>query len=274
MGLLVFMVLQSMLIIACSKEAKEAGQVWEEPSVGMRMRYIPAGAFLMGSPSEEPGRDYDETQHRVTLTRGYWMGETEVTQGEWKSVMVSNPSRFKDCGDDCPVEQVSWIASLKYANALSRKSGFPECYVIAGNNVEFKASVKGLDCRGYRLPTEAEWERGARSGTTTAFWIGSDLTDEQANFIGNKTVAVRSYGANPWGLYEVHGNVSEWVWDIYVENLTEGEDPLGSDRGSKWLTCRGGYGNKARYCRSAARLRSDPDKTWGNVGLRLVRTAF
>jgi formylglycine-generating enzyme required for sulfatase activity len=129
---------------------------------------IAPGTFMMGSPESEEGRDDDETQHPVTITRAYCMKATEVTQGAWQAVMGSNPSEFKNCGASCPVEQVSWGDAVGFANALSRREGLQECY--AGS------TFTGLTCTGYRLPTEAEWEYAARAGTTTATYAG-DLMD-------------------------------------------------------------------------------------------------
>ncbi len=127
------------------------GVGWVDPAIGMHFRYIPAGSFQMGSPPEELGRYDNERQHRVTLTRAFWMGETEVTQGQWRAVTGSNPSRFTACGDDCPVEMVSWFDVVKYANGLSRMAGLAECYRISDG-----VTFRGPDCEGYRLPTEAE----------------------------------------------------------------------------------------------------------------------
>ena len=119
-------------------------------NMGMKFVYIPPGNFMMGSPSNEPKRDKDEKQHRVTLTQGFYMQTTEVTQGQWQRVMGSNPSFFKNCGDDCPVEQVSWEDCRKFIRKLNRMEGM----------------------RKYRLPTEAEWEYAARAGTDTPFAFG------------------------------------------------------------------------------------------------------
>ncbi|MCP4656898.1 MAG: SUMF1/EgtB/PvdO family nonheme iron enzyme, partial [bacterium] len=116
----------------------EAGATWVEPGIGMRFRYIPAGTFEMGSPPDEADRVYyNEQQHQVRLSRGYWMGETEVTQGQWKALIGSNPSHFSSCSEDNPVEAVSWFDAVSYANALSSKGGFEPCYEISGESVSF-----------------------------------------------------------------------------------------------------------------------------------------
>ena len=132
-------------------------------SLGMEFVYIEPGTFMMGSPSNEPRRDNDERQHRVTLTKGFYMQTTEVTQGQWKAVMWNNPSYFKNCGDDCPVEQVSWNNVQQFINKLNQREGSDIC----------------------RLPTEAEWEYSCRSGTDTPFSFGQCLSTDQANYNGN-----------------------------------------------------------------------------------------
>ena len=192
---------------------------------------IPAGSFTMGSPKTEPGRDDDEVRHEVVLTRSFWLKATEVTQGEWRQLMGTSPSYFGSCGDRCPVEKVNWWEALAYCNALSRSEGLPECYELGGCNnkkpgedMECKeVRFAGLDCRGYRLPTEAEWEYAARAGTTTPFHTGTCLSTDQANYDGNYpqkgcpkgkshsiSVQVESFPANPWGLHDMLGNVWEW----------------------------------------------------------------
>ena len=269
----------------------QSGEHWVDSGIGMRFRYIPAGSFEMGSPSSEPERSPDERQHRVTLTRGYWMGETEVTQAQWRAVMGTNPSHFSSCGDNCPVEQVSWFDAVAFANAMSRKVGLPECYQIEENAVSFE----GPNCTGYRLPTEAEWEYAARATTLSPFSFGVCPAPREAVHLGNfqvsgkpkgfivkktetlrriSTVPVRTFAANNWGLYEVHGNVSEWVWDWYGWYLSGAvSDPTGPSGGSNRVFRGGSWGSHARGCRSAFRDGIDPGYRISRLGLRLVRTA-
>ncbi len=271
--------------------------------VDFAWRYIPEGSFQMGSPPDEARRDDDEARHRVTLTRGFWMGETEVTQAQWKALMGTDPSRFQACGPDCPVERVNWYEAVAFANALSKRSNLAACYEVSGGNgqrpgkdLEYASvSLKDIHCQGYRLPTEAEWEYAARAKTTTRFWTGEKLTTKQANYGGNypyaghakgeylkTTVEIRSFKANAWGLFEVHGNVWEWTEDA-AERDPEGkmatdtykgdvQNPL-STRGPVRVIRGGSWGIIARYCRAANRGALVPGSRDGNVGFRLVRTA-
>jgi sulfatase modifying factor 1 len=168
-------------------------------------RWILPGTFLRGSPESEPGRYDDETQHPVTLTQGYWLADTACTQALWQAIMGENPAYFKDDANN-PVESVSWDGVQQFIDKLNG--------LIPNLNV--------------RLPTEAQWEYACRAGTTMPFSFGKDITPEQVNyndkypyaggkkgFFRKKTVPVKSLPANPWGLYEMHGNVLEWCHDCY-----------------------------------------------------------
>ncbi len=256
---------------------------------------IQPGEFVMGSPPDELGRDNDEAQHRVRLTRAFWLGTTEVTQGEWAGLMGNNPSRFSDCGDDCPVETVNWYAALAYANALSRAEGLAECYVLGdcngrapGEDMECEtADFAGLDCAGYRLPTEAEWEYAARAGTQTAFHTGA-ITQTRCNpldpnldragwYCGNSggtTHAVAGKQPNAWGLYDMHGNVWEWVQDRYggYPNDALTTDPIGPAGGGDRVRRGGSWNRYAPYARAASRSGSGPGNRDSDLGFRLARS--
>ncbi|OQX16650.1 MAG: hypothetical protein BWK80_40035 [Desulfobacteraceae bacterium IS3] len=236
-------------------------------SIGMEFVYIPPGSFMMGSPENEPDRDDDEKQHKVTLTKGFYMQTTEVTQGQWKAVMGNNPSRFKDCGDNCPVENVSWDDVQKFIEKL---------------NLDSARLPAGERSRTYRLPTEAEWEYAARAGITTAYFWGDRADCSKANY-GNgfsdeckgknpgKTVKVASFSPNAFGLYDMHGNVWEWCQDWYGDYPSGSvTDPMGTDRGSDRVERGGGWSLNARDCRSAARYRNSPDVRDDDLGFRLV----
>ncbi len=230
--------------------------------VKLELVWVEPGSFQMGSPSNESDRDDDETQHRVTLTKGYWMGKYEVTQRQWQQVMGSNPSSFKQSGLDAPVESVSWNDCQSFIKKVnSRTSG-----------------------DGFRLPTEAEWEYACRAGTTTPFHYGSRLDASMANFDGNypyggaskgeyrkKTTKVGSFRPNAFGLYDMHGNVWEWCQD-WKDDYPSGSatDPVGFSSGSSRVLRGGSWNDRARFCRSAFRFRSDPSFRYVTVGFRVV----
>ena len=230
--------------------------------LGMEFVWIEPGSFMMGSPSSESGRDDDEKQHRVTLTKGFYMQTTDVTQGQWKAIMGSNPSHFSSCGDNCPVEQVSWDDVQAFIRKLNQRTG-----------------------QTYRLPMEAEWEYACRAGTTGPFNTGDCLSTSQANYDGNyplsgcskgqyrkKTVPVASFSPNAWGLYDMHGNVWEWCADWYGEDYPSGSvtDPEGPSFGSNRVSRGGSWSYDAQICRSADRGRRVPGYTYDNLGFRLV----
>jgi len=221
-------------------------------SLGMKFVFIKPGTFMMGSPSNEKERSNEEKQHQVTLTKGFYMQTTEVTQSQWQAVMGSNPSRFK--GDDLPVEQVSWNDIQEFIGKLNRTD--------SGNR--------------YRLPTEAEWEYAARAGSTTRFSFGDDESrlGEYAWYIGNsvsQTHRVAQKKQNSWGLYDMHGNVWEWVQD-WKGDYPSGSvtDPKGLSNGSNRVLRGGSWYNRAGYCRSAHRFRFRPVYRFLNGGFRLV----
>lgn len=244
----------------------EETRIFTSRQLGAKFVLIPAGTFLMGSPIDEPGRDNDESpRRRVTISRPFYMQTTEVTQGQWKRVIGNNPSYFMSCGDDCPVEQVSWSDAQEFIRRIN--------------------SMEGTD--QYRLPTEAQWEYAARAGTMTPYNTGNCLSTDQANYDGNnplsgcangeyrrKTVQVGSFAPNPWGLYDMHGNVWEWVHDRYgVYPSGSVTDPEGPKSGLYHVARGGSWGYRARYCRSASRLSPFISyERFNRVGFRLIRT--
>ena len=219
--------------------------------------------FLMGSPLSEVERDRDETQHKVILTNGFWMGETEITQGQWSSVMRDNPSSFYAAGENYPVECVSWNDCQAFLNKLNESA--PTGWL-------------------FTLPTEAQWEYACRAGTTTAFFGGSVLNGNTANCNGKnpygtktegpykgKTLPVGSFSANPWGLYDMHGNIAEWCFDWY-ESFTDKPlvNPMGPSSGENRVSRGGSWKDFARFCRSASRGINRPDDSFDNLGLRVA----
>ncbi len=242
--------------------------------VALQAVRVPAGAFTLGSPEGEMSRDADEAQRRVTLTRPLLARRTEITQQEWVDLLGDNPSLTP--GADRPVEQVSWVDAATFANAVSTAEGLAPCYTIEGVDV---AWPEGLDCEGWRLPTEAEWEYLARAGTTSHTFIEAEmrpLTDAawlRENSQGT-TQPVGDKAPNAFGLFDVLGNVWEWVWDAYAP-YPAGPlvDPLGPAEGAARVARGGGFNSLPRLLRSANRADFEPATRVQDLGLRLVRTA-
>jgi formylglycine-generating enzyme required for sulfatase activity/energy-coupling factor transporter ATP-binding protein EcfA2 len=228
---------------------------------GMTFVYIKPGSFLMGSPKNERGRDDDEIQHPVKLTKGFYMQTTEITQGQWMAVMGDNPSFFKTCGKDCPVESVSWNDVQGFIDKLNQK----------------KQTIR------YRLPTEAEWEYTARAGSASAFANG-DISETECGEDPNLTVMgwycgnsnssphpVAKKQPNAWGLYDMHGNVWEWCADGYDDYPQPSvSDPTGPDSGGLRVLRGGGWYDDARGCRSADRARDFSGLRDSDLGARLA----
>ena len=234
--------------------------------VRQAFRWCEPGTFLMGSPEDEPERELfgsDETQHEVTLTQGFWIAETTVTQALWKVVMGENPSTFT--GEEQPVNNVSW----------------DNVQAFIGKMNGLKAELKLC------LPTEAQWEYACRAGTTTPFSWGDQIDSTLVNFDGTEpynngrnseyreqTVDVKELPCNDWGLYQMHGNVWEWCQDQdrYGEYPPEPvTDPKGSETEAGRVLRGGSWIRLGRRCRSAARGGSGPSRRHGSYGFRLAR---
>ena len=209
----------------------------------------------MGSPEDEPERESwgrgNETQHLVTLSRGFWIAETPVTQALWEIFMDDNPSRFK--GAEHPVDSVSWDDAQRFISTLNGMK--PELQLC--------------------LPTEAQWEYACRAGTSTPFYFGDNITTDQVNYDGNyrgQTVEVKALPPNDWGLYQMHGNVWEWCQDGYeMQYPTEPvTDPQGAVEGADRVLRGGSWVNDGKVCRSAVRHHFDPADNGHNVGFRLA----
>jgi len=237
-------------------------------SLGQVMVRIEPGTFLMGAPPEEDGRQGDETQHRVTLRRPFLLGATEVTQGQWQDLFGANPSRNTSCGRDCPVESVTWFDAIRFCNALSTREHLPRCYTVDGAAVRWDQT-----CAGYRLPTEAEWEYAARAGTTGPRY--GEL-EEIAWYGGNKEGRIHPVGLkvpNAWGLYDLLGNVWEWVFDVAGAYPTgSGFDPSGPAEGPTREFRGGCWSYYEKYCRAAYRQEFVPDKPSEHLGFRVARS--
>ena len=220
--------------------------------VGLAVRWIPSGRFTMGSPTSERGRDADEVQHEVVLTRGFFLAETECTQGQWEAVMGGNPSYFK--GTERPVEQVSWEEAVEYCRKLTAKQ-----------------RAEGILADGWewRLPTEVEWEYAARAGTTGARYGKLDTIAWRDGNSGGEPHPVKQKTANAWGLYDMMGNVWEWCSDWYGGYPTGSvTDPTGPSSGSFRVFRGGSWFSVAWFARSALRGGSVPGSRSNNLGFR------
>jgi formylglycine-generating enzyme required for sulfatase activity len=226
---------------------------------------IEPGMFVMGSPVTEEERASDETQREVRITRAFWMKTTEVTQGEWSTVMGSNPSSFPSCGSMCPVENVSWHDAVRYANKLSEREGLERCYGDEGGFV-------GLRCTGYRLPTEAEWEYAARAGTTGARHGPMDDVAWHWDNSARRPKPVGKKTPNAWGLYDMLGNLWEWVQDWHGDYGGNATDPTGPDTGVDRVFRGGCWSLGLVSLRAAARGRNWPSFRNDYIGFRVVRS--
>lgn len=236
----------------------QLGDEMTEPVLGMQFVYIEPGSFVMGSPESEPNRYPDEKQHKVRIKSGFWMGKYEVTFGQYdafaKATHHARPFDELWGRGKRPVMDVKWFDAVDFARWLSKKSG-----------------------HHYRLPTEAEWEYAARAGTTTAYSWGDNPSDFPAyawntTDANNQTHPVGLKKPNPWGLYDMHGNVWEWTASTYVKEY-DGSELRGSSRKSKALrSVRGGaWYFHPKGMRSADRRIYSPWLHWPYIGFRLVR---
>lgn len=239
-------------------------------NLGMTFVLVEPGTFTMGSPPSEPSRDADEIQRSITIEKSYYLQTTEVTLKQWQSVMGKKWFMKRRGADDSPVTRVSYFDCLKFIDKLNKK---------------------GTDI--YRLPTEAEWEYACRAGTTTAYSFGNTIDCSQAMYGNNPKkdkecvlfyesmkiqvngpAPVKTFAPNPWGFYDMHGNVWEWCADKYTESPAvfpdKGNTPLDSlsriRRGGSWY-------KHGHYLRSANRTYAHPGSKFTTTGFRLVREA-
>ena len=253
----------------------EESEKMENPfvnSIGMTLRLIPAGEFLMGSLAKGSYEMNELPQHKVVISRPFYLGMYPVTQAEYLKVMNKNPS--SNSGDDrLPVENVSWFDAVDFCNAQSAIEGLPPFYRINAKVVD----VPDWSSAGYRLPTEAQWEYACRAGTTTRFSCGDKQTllREYAWFVLNakqKTHPVGELKPNAFGLHDMHGNVFEWCWDGFNSNYyaqSPIEDPRGPEQSSSRMSRGGSFLHPGQFVRSATRCLSIPDSANKLGGFRV-----
>lgn len=260
---------------------------WATSKLRPAMLEIPAGRFQMGSPKDEKDRlEERETQHDVRITRPFVLAETEVTQAQYEAVMGTNPSGHQKC-PDCPVEQVNWTDAIAYCNTLSDKEGLTRCY---------EGETWNRACIGYRLPTEAEWEYAARAGREGEMYQGTKEEKEACRF-GNYRDAtlkakereidalrcddgfegispVASFHANDFHLFDMGGNVYEWVWDWYRNDYQKEvpDDPIGPETGVYRVIRGGSWLSDPQSARVAYRGGGQPSFRDDDVGFRVARS--
>jgi len=268
----------ALILFLCRCDSVEPEEIQEPfPEVSIEFVHITAGTFEM---IDAAGDGLTDTQsgHTVTLTHDFIIGTYEVTQAEYLAFMSDNPSFFE--GDTLlPVENVSWYDAIRFTNSLSRYAGLAQCYDFEGKVVD--GGGNPYECEGYRLPTEAEWEYAARAGAETKFFFGNDeyALGQYAWYVPNAEIRTHRVGEkrpNEWGLYDVHGNVWEWVYDRYapVEKSTDlMVDPVGPPSGEKRVKRSGSFDRTADYLRLDYRDGYVPEHAYFNFGFRVARTA-
>jgi len=266
-------------LVAAAQQTFLGVKAGDERAVGgVKLCWCPPGRFMMGSPPGEPERRAGEDQVEVTLTRGFWVGKYEVTQGQWKRVVGEFPGKLTaGAGDDFPVYDITFAEAEAFCRKLTEQAR------TAGD------LPKEWE---FRLPTEAQWEYACRAGTMTATSFGDSLSSKQANFQGEpynggepgpslkRAAPVGSYPANPWGVHDMHGNVFEWCRDWYHAKLPGGADPdfyfaktaaqVNRTGGVSRVRRGGCWADEGWPCRSAFRLRFEPERHHDHIGFRVV----
>ncbi|MBN2382368.1 SUMF1/EgtB/PvdO family nonheme iron enzyme [bacterium] len=289
-------------------QACQAGEVYAADDIVGNMHCIPPGTFAQGSPEDEPCRASDETQFNHTLTRTIVVMETEVTRQMWADLLAVQPSLPADptdtnfgSGMNNPVQNLTWYEAVLFANLLSLQNGFEQCYFLDSDftipidptNYADGTYYCDFAASGYRLLSEGEWEYATRAGTTTPFSCPETnyssatcdsascspgtlpVLEQYAYFCPSDTSSSRPVGgklANPWNLYDMHGNVWEWVWDLMATYPGDTTDYTGADTGTCRVRRGGTHGDTALWCRSAVRACNTYTVRYSGTGFRLTRT--
>jgi len=250
------------LVVARGRPATRV--IWDDPVTRLRFRAVGPARFQMGTPASEHLRESQESLHLVVLTKPYYLAETEVTQAEWTRVMGDNPSHFQECGPTCPVERVTWLDVRRFIDRLN----------AAG-------------VRGYRLPTEAEWEFACRAGGQHAFGARDTLSSYDANINGHypyraaagphraRTTPVARFAPNTLGFFDMSGNVWEWTEDEHCPYPhARVVDPIGSCSSGTRVIRGGSWAFDGGSARCGARYTHRPQDTGYSIGVRLAHDMF
>lgn len=243
---------------------QQAGETRTDNGLKMTLVWCPPGNFKMGSPLGEPGRGRDEQQQAMPVAVGFWIGQTEVTQGQWKTVMDSEPW-LGETSSPSDASIAANFVSWREADLFCRQFTHQE-----------REAERIPDDWAYRLPTESQWEYACRAGRDTAYSFGNNASElaQYANFGQSQfNGAVKQKKPNSWGVFDIHGNVSEWSRDVYVERYNSKRDVILPDEDTKRSLRGGAWTLPARYCRSASRDAFFPDSGGKNFGLRIVLEA-
>ncbi len=276
------LLLAALLLAGCTEAADPPAECeGQEPRrvQGVDLVLLCPATFEMGcTAGEDRCQPQELPAHPVTLSRGLWIGRTEVTQAEFAALMDYNPSDFTSCGPECPVEQVSWFEAAAFANAMSAADGLQACYDCSGSQADVLCSpaVDPVECSGYRLPTEAEWEFAARGGEDFVF-SGSDEIGDVGWYAGNSgepTRQVATKAANGYGLHDMTGNVWEWLqdWHDPLGGWGPETDPSGPSTGDARITRGGSVYLTAAFARVSYRIGLFPAHIAPHAGFRIART--